>query len=304
MGIPNNVLYFYTYEELAPRLKKRFSKEHPINDAIPGIAGASARFVASLATAPLELLRTQQAARAGGFIKDGTSESSKGMISEFRSMIRTDGPGSLFRGVYPTLMRDVPFSALYWLSIEKMRDFWHSRRLRNRRQQQICLYDNDTNKNALLSSTAMSTSEQTAEAFVNGSVSGVLAAAFTTPLDVLKTRIQVEVAASTTRTITSTNEAAADCIRETASATVYNQGSGAIIATHPKSVPTMISTTSLTATSTKSPPSVLQIARSIVETEGIFGLWRGNAARCMKVAPACGIMISTYETGKRLLAVD
>lgn len=34
--------------------------------------------------------------------------------------------------------------------------------------------------------------------------------------------------------------------------------------------------------------------------EGIQGLFRGWAARCLRVAPACAIMISSYEIGKKM----
>ena len=36
----------------------------------------------------------------------------------------------------------------------------------------------------------------------------------------------------------------------------------------------------------------------IFREEGVKGLFRGWAARCLKVAPACAIMISSYEVGK------
>ncbi|KAI9823609.1 MAG: hypothetical protein M1832_002390 [Thelocarpon impressellum] len=38
----------------------------------------------------------------------------------------------------------------------------------------------------------------------------------------------------------------------------------------------------------------------IVTEEGAAGLWRGATARCLKVAPACAIMISSYEVGKKM----
>ena len=38
----------------------------------------------------------------------------------------------------------------------------------------------------------------------------------------------------------------------------------------------------------------------IWKTEGAAGLFRGWAARCLKVAPACAIMISSYEIGKQM----
>ncbi|KAK4542397.1 hypothetical protein LTR36_006854 [Oleoguttula mirabilis] len=38
----------------------------------------------------------------------------------------------------------------------------------------------------------------------------------------------------------------------------------------------------------------------IYSTEGAAGLFKGWAARCLKVAPACAIMISSYEIGKKM----
>lgn len=38
----------------------------------------------------------------------------------------------------------------------------------------------------------------------------------------------------------------------------------------------------------------------IFREEGMAGLFRGWVARCLKVAPACAIMISTYEAGKMM----
>ena len=38
----------------------------------------------------------------------------------------------------------------------------------------------------------------------------------------------------------------------------------------------------------------------IYQNEGAAGLFRGWAARCLKVAPACAIMISSYEIGKKM----
>ena len=40
--------------------------------------------------------------------------------------------------------------------------------------------------------------------------------------------------------------------------------------------------------------------QQIMQQEGIAGLWKGNVTRMVKVAPACAIMISCYEFGKRM----
>jgi solute carrier family 25 protein 39/40 len=261
MGIPNTIIYFYSYEELAATLRHRY----PAEPTVPAVAGASARFVASLSTAPFELLRTQQAARVGSF--HGSSSSSTGMIHEFRSMIRADGVYSLFRGVWPTLLRDVPFSAIYWVCIESMRDVWRSRR----------------------GDDVPSTWEQAGQALINGSVSGTIAACCTTPLDVLKTRSQVGMATATATAKANMEHAAA-----VEAAAVCDHG-GAFAYRSPSS------TTTITKIRSPASESTLQMARSIVHEEGIQGLWRGNVARMMKVAPACAIMISSYEIGKRVL---
>jgi solute carrier family 25 protein 39/40 len=39
---------------------------------------------------------------------------------------------------------------------------------------------------------------------------------------------------------------------------------------------------------------------SIYKEQGMSGLFRGWAARCLKIAPACAIMISSYEVGKKM----
>ena len=38
----------------------------------------------------------------------------------------------------------------------------------------------------------------------------------------------------------------------------------------------------------------------IFKEQGASGLFKGWTARCLKVAPACAIMISSYEVGKKM----
>lgn len=46
--------------------------------------------------------------------------------------------------------------------------------------------------------------------------------------------------------------------------------------------------------------TMFRLLRHIVKTEGVPGLFRGWMPRVMKVAPACAIMISSFEMGKKL----
>ncbi|KAJ5151264.1 uncharacterized protein N7482_010516 [Penicillium canariense] len=103
------------------------------------------------------------------------------------------------------------------------------------------------------------------ESFIAGATSGSVAALVTTPFDVGKTRQQV--------------------FRHMDDHVPTSAGQRPSIS--PKSiVPEQLSL----------PKFLLHILRE----EGTAGLFRGWAARCLKVAPACAIMISTYELGKRM----
>ncbi|KAI1500286.1 mitochondrial carrier domain-containing protein [Biscogniauxia marginata] len=46
--------------------------------------------------------------------------------------------------------------------------------------------------------------------------------------------------------------------------------------------------------------SMVRLLWHIFKTEGVGGLWKGWIPRTLKVAPACAIMISSYEVGKRV----
>ncbi|RCI07983.1 hypothetical protein L249_7810 [Ophiocordyceps polyrhachis-furcata BCC 54312] len=45
--------------------------------------------------------------------------------------------------------------------------------------------------------------------------------------------------------------------------------------------------------------NIVKLLWHIFKTEGVAGLWKGWIPRTLKVAPACAIMISSYEVGKR-----
>ncbi|CAJ1948969.1 unnamed protein product [Cylindrotheca closterium] len=232
MGVPNTIIYFLTYDELS----RKMSQRNLDNQWTPALAGAAARSIASLTTAPLELIRTIQASRP----------KSNGMLSEFQRIVRQEGVVGLYRGLAPSLMRDVPFSSIYWMSIEYCRAKWIE-------------YDGGHRVERV------TTMEHTGRALFNGTVSGFIAAACTTPLDVIKTNQQLQ---------------------------------GDVVES-----PVLLSEGNRTTTNTakrRGNATSLDIGKRILAEEGIQGFWRGNVARMTKVAPACACMIASYEVGQKL----
>lgn len=271
MAVPNTVLYFSAYEELVWRLRTYTGSAvatggDAVDNWIPLVGGGAARFVASTTTAPFEFLRTRQASMVGSGMGNNVGS---GIVSDFSSIIRNEGFRSLYQGLLPTLWRDVPFSAIYWLSIENLRHMWRVRRLDS---------PGDIRPQPL---------EQALQAFINGAVSGMIAAACTTPFDVVKTRQQQQV----------------QNLFQHQPAVAGGNGSSAVVVacTHNGAPAYELPSTTPGRSSSNTNGGMFRSLTEIVEREGLGGLWRGNQARMLKVAPSCAIMISSYELGKRIL---
>ncbi|KAG8745360.1 hypothetical protein FRC10_008219 [Ceratobasidium sp. 414] len=168
IAVPASTAYMLTYDHLNHSL--------PVMDAVPlatplaaGIA--SRTFVASLIS-PLELVRTRIQSTP---TEPGTPHTMKSVLLGIRSMVATDGVRSLWRGLAPTLWRDVPFSGIYWAGYES------GKRLLKKH--------GHTGVDA---------------AFASGAGSGIIAALITMPFDTLKTRRQAALVPSGGRATNST----------------------------------------------------------------------------------------------------
>ncbi|XP_017280614.1 solute carrier family 25 member 40 [Kryptolebias marmoratus] len=213
MAVPATVIYFTCYDQLYAALRMRMgdrAQEAPI------LAGAIARVGSVSVISPLELIRTKLQSQ---------KQSYRELTACIRSAVEAEGWRSLWRGLGPTLLRDVPFSAMYWYNYERGKR-WLCERYK--------------------------TGEPTFSiTFTSGAVSGSVAAIVTLPFDVVKTRRQVEL--------------------------------GELQA---KNLPCELSSTTF------------GVMKRIVAHNGFKGLFAGFFPRLIKVAPACAIMISSYEFGK------
>ncbi|SNX81516.1 related to mitochondrial carrier family protein [Melanopsichium pennsylvanicum] len=213
------------------------------------LAGALARGISATLVTPLELIRTRL--QASSRSQASLSSILRGLWVEMRTTRLSNGGGPLilWRGLTPTLWRDVPFSAIYFAGYEAIK--------------------RSLTGGGLGEGHASGSGEEFGVAFASGAVSGSLAAVLTHPFDVVKTRLQTQGSSSS-----SLNR-------------VEGRLSGSL-----RGVPTKASGSG----------SVWATIKHIVDKEGGKGLWKGLSPRTAKVAPACGVMIASFEVVGRALA--
>ncbi|XP_062597989.1 probable mitochondrial glutathione transporter SLC25A40 [Saccostrea cucullata] len=211
MAVPATVVYFSCYEHF--RNLFGYSAGLTENDWWkPIMAGASARTLAVFAISPLEMVRTKMQSEQLNYSQ---------VLTAVQHTVREGGMvKSMYRGLTPTLLRDVPFSAFYWFGYEGMK--------------------------SVILQKSLSHKMTTVESFCCGAVSGGIAAILTLPFDVIKTHRQITIGERRIR------------------------GSQEVTST-------------------------LRLIIQLYQREGIHALFAGLVPRVVKVAPACAIMISSYE---------
>uniref|UniRef100_A0A672FB94 Mitochondrial glutathione transporter SLC25A39 n=1 Tax=Salarias fasciatus TaxID=181472 RepID=A0A672FB94_SALFA len=154
MAVPATIIYFTCYDQLRDFLRFGLDLQ---GSHVPLVAGGLARLGAVTVISPLELVRTKMQSRRLSYGE---------LRVCIRSAVAQDGVLSLWRGWGPTVLRDVPFSALYWFNYELVKT-------------RLCDHSGAPQGNFSISFTA-------------GAVSGAIAAVLTLPFDVVKTRRQIQ----------------------------------------------------------------------------------------------------------------
>eukprot|EP01121_Diplochlamys_sp_Union-15-3_P022126 TRINITY_DN9326_c0_g1_i4.p1 TRINITY_DN9326_c0_g1~~TRINITY_DN9326_c0_g1_i4.p1 ORF type:complete len:295 (-),score=21.67 TRINITY_DN9326_c0_g1_i4:79-963(-) len=146
---PGTAIYFACYEALKKKL-------HVLDHWNFSVSGVLARSVTVILTSPLELVKTNVQSH----------NRHTGLVHIIKNASREKNYKTLWVGIMPTLLRDVPFSALYWPLYEFLKSIF-------------------TNRLRLKPDTLVH--------FSSGALAGSFAAAVTTPVDVIKTRVQMGV---------------------------------------------------------------------------------------------------------------
>ncbi|KAF9270276.1 mitochondrial carrier [Marasmius fiardii PR-910] len=177
IGVPSSTSYMLTYDHLLNVILPPLLP----SSLVPLTSGIVARTAISTIVSPLELIRTNLQSTP---LSAENPHTLRSVLISIGGLARSQGWSSLWRGLGPTLWRDVPFSGIYWAGYESCKKTF----ARFRR-------------------------EGTWVAFVSGAVSGTSAALVTSPLDVIKTRRQALVMSSVNTHTTSSLQLIKQIIR-------------------------------------------------------------------------------------------
>lgn len=141
LAVPATIAYFVTYEQLRLKLKEKYNERNSTGEPqqqpiwIPLASGASARIISCSLVSPLELVRTKmQSAKLSYLgvyccifcciVQNCFFFCPIEVGGALKMLVKQDGVTGLWKGLFSTLLRDVPFSAVYWMNYETIKSFF------------------------------------------------------------------------------------------------------------------------------------------------------------------------------------
>ncbi|KJH53016.1 leucine--tRNA ligase [Dictyocaulus viviparus] len=175
MAVPATAFYLSLYDSLLAKFRKAIALAKrnspslchrrtltpqlfcPPDWSAALLAGATARTISVTVVSPLEMIRTKMQSENLGY---------RGIGRALRITVGTHGPIGFYLGWMATLLRDIPFSAVYWAGYDSL-------------------------KRSLMAWNDMRETTFTIS-FLSGATSGSFAAIITHPFDVIKTHLQIK----------------------------------------------------------------------------------------------------------------
>ena len=105
--IPFGVIMFLAYESMRGALQRRHGGEP--TPFLGALCGALAGSVATLATNPMDVLKTR--------IMTGGASSGQ-LLAAASSILSAEGPGAFYAGLLPRLLHKTPAAGVFWLLYE------------------------------------------------------------------------------------------------------------------------------------------------------------------------------------------
>ncbi|XP_023535381.1 adenine nucleotide transporter BT1, chloroplastic/mitochondrial-like [Cucurbita pepo subsp. pepo] len=210
---PSKAIELFAFDTVNKNLSPRPGEEPKIPIPASLVAGACAGVSATLCTYPLELLKTRLTIQRGVY---------DGLLDAFIKILKEKGPAEFYRGLTPSLIGVIPYSAANYFAYDTLRKAYRK----------IFKQEKIGNIQTLLI----------------GSAAGAISSSATFPLEVARKQMQVGALSG----------------RQ-----VYK--------------------------------NVIHALVSILEREGIQGLYKGLGPSCIKLVPNAGISFMCYEACKRIL---
>ncbi|KAL6948800.1 hypothetical protein ACO0QE_001273 [Hanseniaspora vineae] len=180
-SLPSTAVFFGTYEYIKTTLIDQ--KQH--NETLVYLlAGFSGDLVSSVIYVPSEVLKTRL--QLQGKLNVGLF-GYKSLRDAIHKIYKTEGLAAFFYGYKATLSRDLPFSALQFAFYEKFRQY----ALQVQKNNNGC-FDQDGHKHTHSAFVGEDEELNLVSELLTGASAGGLAGIITTPLDVMKTRIQTD----------------------------------------------------------------------------------------------------------------
>ena len=240
--IPAHALYFSSYETVKWYYTDAGNNNHLSMEGA-ALAGAAAVLGHDVIMTPLDTIKQRLQL---GHYNNGMTQALQEICKSKAGLI-----GTLYRSFPVTLLTNVPYGAIMVYANEATKELL----LLQRQQQQ---QQRNNNTTSLLQKNTLT------DCLIASSIGGFLASGLTTPLDRIKTSLQIQGLAPV-----KCERFGGEC------ATPYSA----------------------------SPPQATygQVVRQILQKEGLRGLWKGALPRVLSHTPAVAISWTTYETCKELL---
>jgi solute carrier family 25 protein 39/40 len=178
-----------------------------------------------------------------------------------REMVSHQGVFSLWRGLTLTLWRDVPFSAIYWWGYEATRDVLTDERGRREARNEGFEFRMGRGEERVQRRSRSRSQENHRDTLVDSFIAGATSGA-------------IAAFVTTPFDVGKTRQQVARHAGQTAK--------------------------DIAKSSRPEDQTMPRFLMHIYREQGMPGLFKGWAARCLKIAPACAIMISCYEFSKKM----
>lgn len=177
-----------------------------------------------------------------------------------REMVAQQGVRSLWRGLTLTLWRDVPFSAIYWWGYESGRNMITDIRGRSEARHEGYEFRMGRGEERIQRRSRSRSRENHTSTLIDSFIAGAGSGAVAALVTT-----PFDVGKTRQQVLQHSGDSATSAVR--------------MIRPEERSMPRFL--------------------LHIFQEQGMSGLFKGWGARCLKVAPSCAIMISTYEVGKK-----